>query len=178
MKPSWTDDRILRMKKCLDDGMSAAEIAAELGGVTRNAVIGKAHRLGLFGFSGRKGAKPATTRTTRANYSQRPKGQKIERIRAARNRSDAPKTTSLPLEKNQIPTASITTLKDHTCRWPIGDPLHESFGYCGMEGADNPKQPYCPAHAHLAVAETTPRQRATKIESAKRSIPRTVNANF
>ena len=46
---SWTDERVELLKKLWADGLSASQIAAELGGITRNAVIGKVHRLGLSG---------------------------------------------------------------------------------------------------------------------------------
>ena len=55
---SWTDERVELLKKLWADGLSASQIAAELGGITRNAVIGKVHRLGSF----RPGQKPLVER--------------------------------------------------------------------------------------------------------------------
>ena len=67
MRMSWTDERVELLKKLWTDGLSASQIAAQLGGVTRNAVIGKVHRLNL---SGR--AKPPPARRGRARRSSFP----------------------------------------------------------------------------------------------------------
>ena len=63
---SWTDERVELLKKLWSDGLSASQIAAELGGITRNAVIGKVHRLGLSG----RAKSPSSSRRGRASRAR------------------------------------------------------------------------------------------------------------
>src|SRR4026209_1674872 len=62
---SWTDERVELLKKLWADGLSASQIAAELGGITRNAVIGKVHRLGLSGRAKSPSSTPPPPRQPR-----------------------------------------------------------------------------------------------------------------
>ena len=70
---SWTDERVELLKKMWGDGQSASQIAKELGGVTRNAVIGKVHRLGLSNRATTASAKPATASKAEAKSATEPK---------------------------------------------------------------------------------------------------------
>src|SRR5829696_510993 len=69
---TWTEERVELLKKLWSDGLSASQIAAEIGGVTRNAVIGKVHRLGLSGRGKAKAAPPRTRKATRAPSAPSP----------------------------------------------------------------------------------------------------------
>lgn len=156
---SWTEDRVEILRKLWTDGLSASQIAAELGGVTRNAVIGKVHRLGLSGRAkssnntgGRQ--KRASTRTT-ASYA------KAGRARASANGS----TQSAPTPKQQVvvdiakPTSKLMTLlqlTETTCKWPTGDPQDDDFSFCGTKSRDG--DPYCEYHCHLAYQPASDRR--------------------
>lgn len=154
---SWTEDRVEILSKLWADGLSASQIAAELGGVTRNAVIGKVHRLGLSGrakSSNNTGSrqKRASTRTT-ASYAK-----------AGRSRANGG-TQSAPSPKQQVvvdipkPTSKLMTLlqlTDTTCKWPTGDPQDDDFSFCGAKSRDG--DPYCDYHCHLAYQPASDRR--------------------
>ncbi|MEP4198905.1 MAG: GcrA family cell cycle regulator [Aliishimia sp.] len=105
---SWTDDRVETLKKMWGEGQSASQIAKELGGVTRNAVIGKVHRLGLSNRSGGGGtktdakAKPAAAPKTEAAKPKQPPKPKAAAAPAAEAASE-PAPRPLPARKAIIP---------------------------------------------------------------------------
>lgn len=130
---AWTEERVELLKKLWAEGLSASQIARSMGDVTRNAVIGKVHRLGL---SGR-----ATT-----SRSERPR------------RATIPKPTPKPVvHEPEIVTeatlangefATVMTLNQNMCRWPIGDPGSNDFHFCGQ--STDGGSPYCDAHERMA----------------------------
>jgi GcrA cell cycle regulator len=124
---SWTDERIELLKTLWTDGLSASQIAAEMGGITRNAVIGKAHRLKLPG------------RTKKVPARRQP------RVRIV------PPEPMPEIVDNVIPLGQRRTLlelKEETCRWPIGDPGSADFFFCGGGARDG--APYCAGHCCVA----------------------------
>lgn len=127
---SWTDERVALLKKLWGEGKTAAEIAQALGGVTRNAVIGKAHRLKL---SNR--VSPIQQNKKPAPVSAAP--------RAVRKIEAVPQTSDENRE-----TVDMMELGARMCRWPLGDPRDESFGFCGASSV--PGLPYCAEHAKTA----------------------------
>ena len=160
---SWTDERVELLKKLWAEGLSASQIASQLGGVTRNAVIGKVHRLSL---SGR--AKPASSsprpRKPRAT-PHRPSGRggyvsgntALKALtHAVPRRLPAP----MPVEDVVVPISlnvSLMALNDSMCKWPIGDPGSESFHFCGHKNFNG--LPYCEYHSRLAYQPVTDRRR-------------------
>jgi len=124
---SWTEQRVETLKDLWAEGLSASQIAGQLGGVTRNAVIGKVHRLGL------------PKRGTASRIYSKPKKSKPEkRARLAGGifnpHTQPPKEVLLPaLKKETIPEniISFQDLKEGQCKFPYGSPKHEPFGYCG-----------------------------------------------
>ncbi len=159
---SWTDERVELLKKLWSDGLSASQIAAELGGITRNAVIGKVHRLGL---SGR--AKAPSSAIPRQRKPRAPS----QMFRAARpmmrgNTALAmpaydydPEPEPEPIE-NIIPIGqrcTLVELTEETCRWPIGDPGSPDFFFCG--GRRVAGLPYCGHHVRIAYQPATDRRR-------------------
>lgn len=160
---SWTDERIERLKKLWSEGLSASQIAAELGGVTRNAVIGKVHRLHL---SGR--VKTTTTATQRSRKPARPAARPVTRVTTV-TRGNLAVVQTLdpeamvvyrPAEEVVVPISrriSIMELREGTCRWPLGDPLLPEFVFCG--GDCDVGKPYCTAHASVAFQPTQDRRR-------------------
>lgn len=140
---SWTDDRVALLKKLWGEGKTAAEIAGELGGVTRNAVIGKAHRLKL---SNRVSPIQQNKKQIPANKSVPEK--KIETKVLATNISLSPSASAKGRK-----TVPLMALRPDMCRWPIGDPQEENFGFCG--GHIITGLPYCPEHAKMAYQAAT-----------------------
>src|SRR3954451_13097830 len=149
---SWNDERVETLKKLWAEGLSASHIATELGGVTRNAVIGKVHRLGLFGRA--KSPATATPRPRKARAHP-------QMIRVARPtmRGNTALATAFEYEveaepevvDNVIPMGQRRTLlelSEQTCRWPIGDPGDADFFFCGGPAAAG--LPYCSHHCRIA----------------------------
>ena len=173
---SWTDERVEMLKKLWSDGLSASQIAAQLGGVSRNAVIGKVHRLKLSGRAkapssgapktkraaaprpsaprngGYGGGRTATTTVTRAvgaTVMKREVG--LEALAEADTR---------PIEDIVVPISKKLTLlelSENTCKWPQGDPLSDDFYFCGHNTEDG--SPYCKYHAKLAFQPSSERKK-------------------
>lgn len=127
---SWTDERVALLKKLWVEGKTAAEIASALGNVTRNAVIGKAHRLKLSN-------RVSPIQQNKKPIAPAPK-QPIER-KVAR--------VVVPVDENRK-RVPMMELKPRECRWPFGDPREENFGFCGCNSVAG--LPYCPEHAKAA----------------------------
>lgn len=155
---SWTDERVELLKKLYLDGLSCSRIAAELGGMTRNAVIGKIHRLGLSGRV--KTASPSSPR-------QRPlrsiPWQPKKITMAARAAAAALELKSEPLPERPmdvIPIAQRCTFADltpDTCRWPFGHPNAGEFYFCGAMSIEG--LPYCAYHSRIAYQPPSSRRR-------------------
>jgi GcrA cell cycle regulator len=149
---SWTDERVETLKKLWADGLSASQIAAELGGITRNAVIGKVHRLGL---SGR-----AKSPSSAAPRPRKPRsGSHMLRVSRSSMRGNTALAHAYELDMeaepepidNVIPLGqrrSLLELTEETCRWPIGDPGTADFFFCG--GPAITSLPYCAYHSRVA----------------------------
>ncbi len=146
---SWTDERVETLKRLWQEGLSASQIAAELGGVTRNAVIGKVHRLGLSGRG-----QPTTTIKRKRRAEQPPQ-------QAARRARQPVTLGSLALQTNVVvPIAkrlTIEALTERTCKWPNGDPGNDDFHFCGNDSLES--LPYCEYHAGVAYQAPDPRRR-------------------
>lgn len=158
---SWTDERVELLKKLWTDGLSASQIAAELGGVTRNAVIGKVHRLGL---SGRGQPTSSIKRQRRTHSSGIRRVRQMISVGNLALKADAMAEAELQPRRNvvvPIPRKlSIFQLTERTCKWPLGDPGHEDFHFCGHDSLEN--LPYCEYHAGVAYQAPDPRRRAKK----------------
>lgn len=150
--PTWTEERVERLKTLWIEGLSASQIASDLGGVTRNAVIGKVHRLGL---SGRQ--RPGVTSVQKLKPEAKQvfvQARKPRAVRSQAGSATAPvpspspvceqRTQPLAEKSNVIPMSRHLTIQEldtHTCRWPIGDPQSPQFRYCGAP--TEPGQVYC-----------------------------------
>ena len=174
---AWTDERVEMLKKLWAEGLSASQIAGRIGSVTRNAVIGKVHRLGL---SGRATTTRLKTHRARPRPAHAPSPQnnarrfvKPSRIATVGNpafrelyRLDAEPFVPAEAELD-IPMAerkTILTLGECNCRWPIGDPQELSFHFCGKNKIVG--LPYCEFHARRAFQPPQPRRRDREIEPA------------
>src|SRR3954471_10953173 len=123
---TWSDDRVEQLKKLWEAGLSASQIAAELGNVTRNAVIGKVHRLGLSGRAKSPSSAAPRPRKPRQTHMMRMRAQM--RGNTALAHAYAYDTDAEPepeVIENIIPIGqrrTLVELNEATCRWPIGDP--------------------------------------------------------
>jgi GcrA cell cycle regulator len=151
---SWTEERVTTLAGLWREGLSAAEIAQRLGGVTRNAVIGKAYRLGLSGRA--PPSRPATPR-------REPKRLAVRARVVARPRP----VVSPPVRAFAPPDlegmATVVSIERRACRWPIGDPLQPGFTLCGRPAQ---RGPYCACHGEIAyrpAATRPPRDHLLKL---------------
>lgn len=162
---SWTDERVELLRKLWLEGLSASQIANALSnGITRNAVIGKVHRLGLSGRI--KASAPATPR------------QRTKPLRTPAQRPSAPAMRgntalaikSLPMESLRLQPAeevvipiservTIMELKEAMCRWPLGDPTSTEFRFCGTRKPMEAIGPYCAYHSRIAYQPIQERRR-------------------
>ena len=175
---SWTDERVERLKKMWSEGQSASQIAKDLGGVTRNAVIGKVHRLGL---SNRAGSSPApapekkSARAAQAPASKpatKPEDKVIE-VTVQPRKPIVPAGQPLPPQPsaNEISPEALATVREvektakkiglmelteRTCKWPIGDPATDDFYFCGLPVQQG--KPYCDAHVGVAFQPMSSRR--------------------
>ena len=135
---SWTDEKVEKLKNLWTKGHTASQIAEVLGNTTRNAVIGKAHRLNL---EARAPSKSSGTSSSRENKS-------VKRGPAPTSRKA--KFQSILLDKNFEPEnpKSLENLTDETCKWPIGHPNEEKFYFCGRKPEG--EFPYCKLHVLYA----------------------------
>ncbi|ABI64778.1 MULTISPECIES: GcrA family cell cycle regulator [Maricaulis] len=163
---AWTDERVEELKKLWSEGLSASQIAKQLGGVTRNAVIGKVHRLGLSGRAtpsrpARRATKPSRPRTTTASTAP------AARTVARPSPSAPPAATPAPVEPAVLPSgefATVLTLRESMCKWPIGDPSQSEFRFCGRKADTG--QAYCNAHSDMAYQPSQKRRRRTSDANA------------
>jgi GcrA cell cycle regulator len=131
----WTEERVDQLKTLWTEGLSASQIARVLGGVTRNAVIGKVHRLGLAGR-----ASPSR--------SERPRMPSAPKVQTRTHAPAPPVVEEDPLVLDDGSHATVLTINDRMCRWPIGDPSGDEFHFCGRKPKNG--SPYCEAHAQKA----------------------------
>jgi len=163
----WTDERVETLKKLWLEGHSASQIAKQLGGVTRNAVIGKVHRLGLSG-------RAAPSQPARPAFkAPRPPRQAATSVPAPRRPTPeappAPTETASPQRAvariEERGTATVLTLGAHMCKWPIGDPSTDEFSFCGRRADD--EGPYCVEHARVAYQPQQVRKKAAPNDLAR-----------
>jgi GcrA cell cycle regulator len=128
------------------EGLSASQVARQLGGVSRSAVIGKVHRLGIAGRDAPSrphslGGRPSTRVRASAGGQRRA---------AASPRPARALTPTAPRVAFEVaPTANIHTLTEHGCRWPIGEPDQAGFGFCGR--LRNGGGSYCAGHSPMST---------------------------
>lgn len=181
---SWTDERVEVLKKMWGEGKSASQIAKELGGVTRNAVIGKVHRLGLSNRSG--GASPVKAAAKEKPAAKAKVAEKPKAAPAAETKAETmpakpvirPKlivTAGQPLppqpSANEISPEALASVREvekkakkltvmelteRTCKWPVGDPATEDFWFCGLPAQSG--KPYCEAHVGVAFQPMSSRR--------------------
>lgn len=180
---AWTDERVDILKKMWGEGKSASQIATELGGVTRNAVIGKVHRLGLSNRP--TAAKPAAAKVEAPKPAPKPKKPKVEvqkeepvaapvvqkpiprprpiitagkPLPPQRSASEVSEEALANVKKIEEKARKLTLMQltERTCKWPIGDPATEEFWFCGHPV--EPGKPYCETHVSVAFQPMSSRR--------------------
>ena len=132
---SWTEEKVAKLKELWGKGSTASQIAEIIGGISRNAVIGKAHRLNLS-------SKIKTrTATSNQNFENSIEGKNIKNKRVRRS-----KFKSLIIEKDFEPEnpKQLEELDENSCKWPIGHPDEKSFYFCGRTSLKDFS--YCKLH--------------------------------
>ena len=119
---SWTEEKVNKLKELWGKGNTASQIAEIIGGITRNAVIGKAHRLNL-----------SAKIKTRAASSNENFNSSVESRDNKTKRGRKSKFKSLIIEKDFEPEnpKQLEELDENSCKWPIGHPDEKSFYFCG-----------------------------------------------
>jgi len=183
---SWTDERVEKLKELWGEGMSASQIAKSLGGVTRNAVIGKVHRLGLSNRGGGPGGaaesekpveKPVTRTPSRpakpepapvAAEPEKPATPTVQRTPPVLRDPTLPRAPGLPTPEEAAARATLAeiekmarrldlmSLTERTCKWPIGDPTEDDFHFCGLPSVTG--KPYCEHHVAIAFQPMSTRR--------------------
>tara|TARA_Y100000590_G_scaffold235770_1_gene265522 strand:+ start:2561 stop:3052 length:492 start_codon:yes stop_codon:yes gene_type:complete len=130
---SWTEDKVNKLKELWGKGNTASEIAQIIGGISRNAVIGKAHRLNL--------SAKIKTRTVASNSNNYKTNENNIKKRGRKNRF-----RSLLLDKNFEPAKnlSLEELTEDTCKYMEGHPDESGSSFCGRKNVE--KFSYCPLH--------------------------------
>jgi len=150
---AWTDERVELLKTLWSEGLSAAQIANKMGGVTRNAVIGKVHRLGLSGRATpakpQRGCGPSMERVEE-EVQVKPQRQEIKSV--------IPDVESIaPVVLDSGDKTTVATIKNSMCKWPIGDPAKDDFHFCGQPALTG--KSYCTYHARMAFQPPQRRER-------------------
>lgn len=219
---SWTDERIATLRELWEQGLSASQIAGKLGNITRNAVIGKVHRLGLSGRPSpvrtERAATPAAASaapvaaapaapapqaparpveahqprilpagpapgtapaaapavrpvrlvtTTSADVAAQavPKPRILPANPAPAERAPAPRAAA-PAEPEPMVRATLLSINDRMCKWPLGDPGEPGFHFCGRRAQTG--MPYCQDHARIAYQAATPKAREKRDRDRER----------
>ncbi|MBU6164891.1 MAG: GcrA cell cycle regulator [Alphaproteobacteria bacterium] len=162
---AWTDERIAKLKQGWESGMTATQIAEMLGeGVTRNAVIGKAHRLGLESRPSpvKAAAEEAAPRSVpspppvRAAEPAAPPPPPRAEAAASPPAPAVAKPAAKPAKPGKQARTTLLDLNDKVCKWPIGHPGEADFHFCGK--AVQPGFPYCGEHCLIAYQAQMPRK--------------------
>ena len=156
---SWTEQKIEILKKLWGSGKTASQIAEIIGGISRNAVIGKAHRLNLS----------AKIKTRSVKSNQNFDNATIEKNIQTSKKVRKSKFRSLIIEKNFEPEnpKQLEELDENSCKWPIGHPDEKSFYFCGRSSLKDFS--YC--KLHLLYAYQPKGKKEDSIDKDKEEVP-------
>jgi len=171
MRMLWTDEAIESLKRLALEGMSASGIAAALGAESRNAVIGKANRIGIrlngggrAPSSGRNGA-AAHPAPSRAAPLPPPGAREPAPPQEPETR---PAWSFAGAEVGEMRRVRFESICEVVCRWPLGDPRSGDFAYCGLKPAEG--RSYCAGHCRMAYRPPDARARRSQHGQGSRAI--------
>tara|TARA_B100000780_G_scaffold204268_1_gene145070 strand:+ start:47 stop:544 length:498 start_codon:yes stop_codon:yes gene_type:complete len=150
---SWNEEKVAKLKELWGKGSTASQIAEIIGGISRNAVIGKAHRLNL-----------SSKIKTRNSSSTQNFQNNVEENNSKQGRGRKNKFQSLIIEKDFEPEnpKKLEELDESSCKWPIGHPEEQSFYFCGRSSLKDFS--YCKLHLLYAYQPKGRREEPTKKE--------------
>ena len=163
---SWTEEKVTKLKELWGKGNTASQIAEIIGGISRNAVIGKAHRLNLS-------AKIKTrTATSNQNYDKSIIEKNIQNSKRGRKS----KFKSLIIEKDFEPEnpKQLEELDENSCKWPIGHPNEKSFYFCGRSSLKDFS--YCKLHLLYAYQPKGKKDEVTEKEEVPEFIEKKIKS--
>jgi GcrA cell cycle regulator len=153
-RATWSSELIEQMTRCFNAGLSCSQIAGEIG-VTRNAVIGKMHRLGLTRPREVAAAQVEQRRAARLARAKSPRNWRPKRSRVSISAQHEMLAEAYPASEpvEEVPIyngcgCTLLELGQAQCRWPISTPGAPDFCFCGNEPVQG--LPYCPGHARMA----------------------------
>ena len=162
---SWTDEKVAKLKELWGKGNTASQIAEIIGGISRNAVIGKAHRLNLSAK-----IKTRSSPANQKNFKLDNQENKLQK-RSRRN-----KFKSLIIEKDFEPEnpKQLEELDEGSCKWPIGHPNEKSFYFCGRSSLKDFS--YCKLHLLFAYQPKGKKEDSSKKEEVPEFIQKKIQS--
>ena len=162
---SWTEEKVAKLKELWGKGNTASQIAEIIGGISRNAVIGKAHRLNLSAKI--KTRSVASNKNIENNLEE--KDFKSRKGRKSRFRS-------LLIEKDFEPEnpKQLEELDENSCKWPIGHPDENEFYFCGRSSLKDFS--YCKLHLLYAYQPKGKKEEVTEKEEVPEFIEKKIQS--
>ena len=161
---SWTEEKVAKLKELWGKGSTASQIAEIIGGISRNAVIGKAHRLNLS----------AKIKTRTATSNQNFENSEVNNNKTKRFRRS--KFKSLIIEKDFEPEnpKQLEELDENSCKWPIGHPDEKSFYFCGRSSLKDFS--YCKLHLLYAYQPKGKKEEVSEKEDVPEFIEKKIQS--
>ncbi len=162
---SWNEEKVNKLKELWGKGNTASQIAEIIGGISRNAVIGKAHRLNLSAKIKTRAA------SSSKNFNKNMEGNKIQSRRGRKS-----KFKSLIIEKDFEPEnpKQLEELDENSCKWPIGHPDEKSFYFCGRSSLKDFS--YCKLHLLYAYQPKGKKEEVTEKEEVPEFIEKKIQS--